>query len=427
MTGAAPRRQMGVARRAAGHTQETLAALLGTDRTTVGRWERGLQTPQPSQRRLLAAALGISLDELDHLLESSRRAAFPTARAGDGIDSATVVEPSAGTEGAEHDSSRIFTEIMDLEVAELAATMRPAGVSTAMFDHLERTVCRIHEQFARIPPTELLPIVNKHLRAVVRLLSSGQPIPRRRRLCSIAGHLAGQRAWLMFDLGFTDEAEAWYELALEPAREADDDPLAAWLFGAWSVVAFDRRDCHEALRLLGGARQHANRADDSPVDGWVHALEARAHASLGDTPAARDAICCARQRTWHVADDTYRHGMDVRHGELNIDYYDGSGRLALGDIPAARGAFENALVTQDSGHIKGRAVITLQLAMTYALSNDVDRAVDLAVAAWSIPARQRIGPIAERMHQLRSMLPPTADRSLTGRLGQLPPNTSGQP
>jgi transcriptional regulator with XRE-family HTH domain len=60
-------------RHAAGYTQETFADKLGVDRTTVGRWERGVQSPQPWQRPDLATALDISLDHLDDLLRRTKR------------------------------------------------------------------------------------------------------------------------------------------------------------------------------------------------------------------------------------------------------------------------------------------------------------------------------------------------------------------
>ena len=41
-------------RRAQGHTQESLAFLLGVDRTTVGKWERGSASPSPRNMRTLA-------------------------------------------------------------------------------------------------------------------------------------------------------------------------------------------------------------------------------------------------------------------------------------------------------------------------------------------------------------------------------------
>lgn len=51
-----------------GYTQEALAEALGVDRTTIGRWERGAQQPQPWQRPDLALKLGVTLEELDGLL-----------------------------------------------------------------------------------------------------------------------------------------------------------------------------------------------------------------------------------------------------------------------------------------------------------------------------------------------------------------------
>lgn len=51
-----------------GYTQEGLAEALGVDRTTIGRWERGEQQPQPWQRPDLALKLGVTLEVLDGLL-----------------------------------------------------------------------------------------------------------------------------------------------------------------------------------------------------------------------------------------------------------------------------------------------------------------------------------------------------------------------
>ncbi len=62
----------------AGYTQETFANELGVDRTTVGRWERGTQDPQPWQRPDLAQALKIPLTLLNDVLRRTKRQA--TAR-----------------------------------------------------------------------------------------------------------------------------------------------------------------------------------------------------------------------------------------------------------------------------------------------------------------------------------------------------------
>ena len=69
-------------RLAAGFTQESLAEHLSIDRSTIGRWERGTQAPQPWQRPDLATSLRISLTELDDILRRTKpptEAGFVTA------------------------------------------------------------------------------------------------------------------------------------------------------------------------------------------------------------------------------------------------------------------------------------------------------------------------------------------------------------
>lgn len=56
---------------AVGHSQESLAGVLGVDRSTVARWERGATVPQPWVRAPLARALSLTTDSLVPLLPSA--------------------------------------------------------------------------------------------------------------------------------------------------------------------------------------------------------------------------------------------------------------------------------------------------------------------------------------------------------------------
>lgn len=63
------RRERLVARRLQlGESQKAIARAVGVERTTYARWEQGERPPAAWNRRPLAAALGVALDELDDLL-----------------------------------------------------------------------------------------------------------------------------------------------------------------------------------------------------------------------------------------------------------------------------------------------------------------------------------------------------------------------
>jgi transcriptional regulator with XRE-family HTH domain len=64
------RERLITARKVVGKSQEDVAEAVGVDRTTIGTWERGERTPQPSQRAPYAVALGVSMSELDAMLSN---------------------------------------------------------------------------------------------------------------------------------------------------------------------------------------------------------------------------------------------------------------------------------------------------------------------------------------------------------------------
>jgi tetratricopeptide (TPR) repeat protein/transcriptional regulator with XRE-family HTH domain len=80
-TGSAKRRHLAERRKAVGLTQEQLAALLGVERTTVVRWERGQTDPLPWLRPMLAGALEVSADRLEELLAVGGAPPDPQGRA----------------------------------------------------------------------------------------------------------------------------------------------------------------------------------------------------------------------------------------------------------------------------------------------------------------------------------------------------------
>jgi tetratricopeptide (TPR) repeat protein len=77
--GGAARRRLAERRKALGLTQEALADLMGVERSTIVRWERGETEPLPLIRPKLARALRVSADRLGELLAPAAPAAVDGA------------------------------------------------------------------------------------------------------------------------------------------------------------------------------------------------------------------------------------------------------------------------------------------------------------------------------------------------------------
>jgi hypothetical protein len=185
-------------------------------------------------------------------------------------------------------------EALGVDLLNLLRAMQGSRVSRPMLEETELAVLRFHQLYKELPPTELFPHVQQYQQAVTGLLAESQTIEVRRRLCSIAGHLAGLRAWLTFDLGDPTAAHVWYEAALKPAVEAEDEALAGWLLGGRSLIPSYSGDHAAALELIRRGQSHGSRGANVAVQAWLAAADPRpfdpnAAATEGD-PAGLGAV-----------------------------------------------------------------------------------------------------------------------------------------
>ena len=99
---AARRRHLAERRRALGYSQESFAEQLGTDRTTVSRWERGECEPYPFIRPKLGALLHATPTELDTLLklEAAEEPSHSSLQPAPVAANIVVPEPDPGCRGA---------------------------------------------------------------------------------------------------------------------------------------------------------------------------------------------------------------------------------------------------------------------------------------------------------------------------------------
>jgi hypothetical protein len=208
-------------------------------------------------------------------------------------------------------------------------------------------------------------------------------------------------------LGDPTAAHIWYEAALKPAIEAQDEALAGWLLGGRSLIPSYSGDHAAALELIRRGQSHGSRSANVAVQAW---LEARAHAGIGDASAFRQAQDQANNAVDGTLPDERRHGMDFRHDRLDVTYYEGTSLVTLRQPNAAQPVLDAALAAQDSGHLKARSIVQIAVATTYVQQREVDQACAIAGQALDLPADQRIGPITQRVHDLLHELEPWRGR-----------------
>src|SRR5262249_3823855 len=132
------------ARKAAGYTQESLAAELNADRTTVARWEVGDTEPQPFYRPRLVRLLGISSDDLRRILGEAtpgRPGVAPPHTAAEPLSAGNPEQPALDRRVVIQRAAAIAASLHDAETLrrKLADAVDRAAMSEASLDDWERT------------------------------------------------------------------------------------------------------------------------------------------------------------------------------------------------------------------------------------------------------------------------------------------------
>lgn len=292
---------------------------------------------------------------------------------------------------------------------ELHEALRSHRVSGEVLELAERASSRLDARFTELPPVVLFQEVGHQFQHVVGWLKEPQPVTYRQQLCSLAGRLAGLRAWLYFDMAEHDAAEAWFTAGLSAAQEAEDYDLCGWLLGAQSLIPTDRQDYRSAHVLVEQALHLAGkRTGTHTTRAWLVALEARSLAGLGDSEGFAITQRRADKQIAHSHLEERRHGMDFAKGMLDITYYQGLSHLLLGQADEAGVAFQSALDGVPDTRVKARAMLLLSLAMAAAQNQQFDQAAANASQALTVSGDQPIRRVWQRASEVRHALKPAS-------------------
>ncbi len=330
-------------RRALGMTQEQLAAAIGmgTDRSTIYRWESGETTPPPRKQPRLARALGISSTELVDLL----------------------------TPEADHDdpvsSSRVGYALRS------PTSMDPATVAC-----LWQEVRGLDERYDRMPSASLLADTGQVLGQIGFLARSGGSRPLQHDLFaaeSTAATLMGQLVWDASQRRDHRTARQYFDQAMAAAREIGNPTAEGHALLRTSYLAlYGEGDPIEGLRLTEQTAE-ATRSASNVLTGLAHLHSAEAHATLGDTRECESALAAAERRLTSVRPtDTAAHLFS----ETQFDRLAGSCYLALGDHRRSQHILETAAQAM-TVQSKSRAIVLGNLSLAHLHQRDLDAAVTI--------------------------------------------------
>ncbi|MGW4591893.1 helix-turn-helix domain-containing protein [Amycolatopsis thermoflava] len=328
---AAKRTGLARARKAAGHTQERLAQLLGIDTSTVARWESGQSEPSPHRRPMLARLLMVSREQLEELLREP--ASSPGSQADEpapsdhmlvpvvvegrtvllSLDPQTIaartVDPhtiAAERNGAavaaaqwgdmspldrrsllKHGLAAAALPALGLdELHQVAAALADARryFDRAVLDYFKRQLTACKTGDGDRGPKRTLPLVLGLLGAVEEHAREVKPQVRR-ELLAAGAEGAEFAAWLYRDLRDFGRSLYWYDRATEWAQEAGDAPMQGYILLKKAQLAFDER---EPLRMLTLAQAAQQKTWSVPQRVQAEAVqqEARAEVMLGATAEA---------------------------------------------------------------------------------------------------------------------------------------------
>jgi transcriptional regulator with XRE-family HTH domain len=336
---AQPASPLAECRHTAGYTQESFAEKLGVDRTTIGRWERGAQSPQPWQRPDLAAALDISLDHLDDMLRGTKQSAnAPPAIAPPILEPVRQLDNAKGNEprsvlafsgdDAVHAAIprlRRALDCIDLPDDGPTRSLVELGADVAgMIEH--RLQARYVEMAWRLPA-----LISELARAHTGASRGSREAAA---LLTLALRAADGVA---YKFAYLDLSARIIDLMRASAVAAEDPLLMAAVAYVRTETFFATGDLASASRLLIAA------ADDLPANLTESALSAAAYGALhmraavvtgraGKADTAWDHLAEARRAARQVPEGVY---FGTAFGPTSVRIHDLAVAVELGDIPAA--------------------------------------------------------------------------------------------
>jgi len=316
-------------RRALGLTQEALAARCDVERTTVARWETGFMEPGLWIRARLAEALEVTLRDLETLLAP-----------GPGEEPATIEVLPDGQERKE--ARLLLGQLASVAMApELGAdpawaepvdrltASAPARIGMVDVEHVQALTAAMRAVDYAHGGGACRDAISAQVRWSQQLLAADAADETRRHLLIALADLHNLAGWASFDVGMFSTARRHFARALEQARHAGDDSLAANILYRLGRLHLHRGLSKEALRFFQLGQLVAQ--DSCGVtDSMLWANMAWAYAYLGDRAKMDHAVSAANE-AFGAADHDQAASWVRFFGEMDLHAVTGAALTSLPD------------------------------------------------------------------------------------------------
>jgi transcriptional regulator with XRE-family HTH domain len=251
-------------RRAHGWTQKQLASAVGYSQSWVSNVVRGQQALTVDQVREISRKLGVPI----HLLRFS------------------------SPEGDDPTKRRDFGKAMALALIPLPARSEIDEATAPTLTAITGAQRRLD---ATIPARDLARGVTAHVEMANHLLSRARTSPFAAEVAGAVSEAAGFAAWLHADMYDIGTARTYYRLAIDRARKAKQNLLAAYMLGSLAAFEIDGDDPGLGLALITEARRQIGVASHPTPQAWLDSLEALGLAAIGEGMDADNALARARK------------------------------------------------------------------------------------------------------------------------------------
>ncbi|MFJ9841758.1 helix-turn-helix transcriptional regulator [Kitasatospora sp. NPDC101155] len=446
----ATRRDRFIAQRAsAGFTQESLAAAMGVDRTTVGRWERGSALPRPWQMAKLARLLGVITSELAALLApleqdvpaantaSALGASLPsgavqrvtmpewntpgrdgyTAGAAVGAASMTLMDGGARVGCRTADGRIIFVAVprraLLRGVTGAAGVTAPSGLAAPDIQatppalspdiHPVENMRSLRRSLVEcdnvLGPREVVARAQEQVRLIqhLRREASGRD---RHDLLQVQAEYAEFCSWLYQDSGDHLAAQYWADRAVDWASASGDQDLSAYIMARKSQLAGDMQDSIEAIDLGASAQRMAGAGSRLSAMGAVYT--AHGHALLGDERTAQYAFDQALALLAKPPEAPFGRGRWLN--EAYVEAQRAQSLSLLGRHREATSGFEKAIRALPATYQRDRGVYLARSAIAQFHADGPEHAATTAYSALSIATTTGSARILTELARLDALL-----------------------